>query len=104
MTGLGPLVKVEWVDVAGGAKYGWRPLSKVRAIAGEKAVSVGFLISETDQSIVILPHVVPGMKLGDGEIVIPKSWTTSITHLVAISPQPQKVKKCRKSPARSRSR
>lgn len=77
------LVLVEWQDAAGGVLSGWRSLSDIKKKArAEPAKSVGWLITDNDDVIVVCPHLVgDGEPDGDGEITIPKSWVSKITEI-----------------------
>lgn len=78
------IVKVEWSDATGGVRSGWRPLAEMRKLgAPAPAVSIGYLLREDENSIVVCPHLVgEAMDEGDGEAVIPRVWVKSITELV----------------------
>ena len=78
------IVKVEWLDASGGIKSGWRPTTDIRK--GGKpapAVSVGFLLTDDENAMIVCPHLVgENLEDGDGEVVIPKSWVVKVTDLV----------------------
>lgn len=92
------LVRVDWMDAFGGVREGWRGIADVRDRKTTPAISIGFLAKETDEKIVILPHLVSADEnpvnyetcSGDGELAIPKAWVTSIVELKPVKPRRQK--------------
>lgn len=79
------LVRVEWHDATGGERTGWRPLKLMKANSIVPAVSVGYVVSDTDEQITLCPHVVytdTKTPHGDGEITIPRSWIDHVVDLI----------------------
>lgn len=78
-----PIVLVEWKDAAGGARIGWRPIREVEKQETAICYSVGFLLRQTNNEVLIVPHVATlgDQADGDGELCIPKSWVKKITVL-----------------------
>lgn len=72
-----PLAVVYWVDACGGHRMGWRTIDEVASMGAANAVSVGFVVSDTEDVIVVCPHMVDWEE-GDGEIAIPKQWVKKI--------------------------
>ena len=77
------LVLVNWLDAAGGNRDGWRPLVAMTGMSSHACVSVGFLLHQDDDRIVVVPHV--SGEQGDGEIVIPRSWLDRV--VVELAPR-----------------
>tara|TARA_E500000178_G_C16995319_1_gene742866 strand:+ start:1170 stop:1466 length:297 start_codon:yes stop_codon:yes gene_type:complete len=80
------LALVTWTDASGGSSLGWRDISEVLSEAHPaKAVSVGYVLAETEDSIVICPHLMLDEsgcpERGDGELVIPKGWVERVEYL-----------------------
>lgn len=73
------LVKVEWIDAHGGGRYGWRPLEGMTERPAP-CRSVGYLLRETGEEIVVVPHL-QDTDMGDGEIIIPGRWVKRIVDL-----------------------
>lgn len=72
-----PLVEIEWVDAAGGARMGWRPLKEIVENARlANACAAGYLLKKTRDFVVIVPHIAKDANGtdGDGELVIPRKW------------------------------
>ena len=74
------VVLVNWLDAAGGIREGWRSTRKMARLKPAKCQSVGFLLKKTRRAIVVCPHLCHDGD-GDGEIVIPRGWVTSIKRL-----------------------
>lgn len=64
------LVAVTWSDANGGHRMGWRPMKDMVGVP-TKCVSVGFVVHDDMDCIVICPHSTDDGS-GDGEITIPK--------------------------------
>ena len=84
------IVRVEWIDAHGGVRGGWRELSLISKRKAVHALSVGVLLHEASDRVVVCPHFVGNEKgidldetdtSGDGEIAIPRSWVRKITVL-----------------------
>jgi hypothetical protein len=74
------LVLIEWVDSY--SVYEQRDFIKyIKDPEIVKCKSVGFLIKETDESILILPHISNENEAGMGGICIPKISITKITEI-----------------------
>jgi hypothetical protein len=92
------LVRVDWMDAFGGVREGWRGIEDIKGRATAPAISIGFLARETDEKVVILPHLISAdvnpvdftTCSGDGELVIPKTWIRSIVELRPIKPRRKK--------------
>ena len=86
------LVLIEWRDARGGIIAGWRPVSDMRKKSEPSpAVSVGWVVREDEESVVVCPHLVgDAREEGDGEIVIPRDWVTRVVDLVEAKPSRRK--------------
>jgi hypothetical protein len=76
------LVLIEWVDSHSGR--GWQDRSRIEECAQLlRCKSVGWIVSETKEVIVIVPHVSGGdtMLQGLGDLVIPKCAITKRRYL-----------------------
>ena len=73
------ICKVTWLDATGGNRSGWRPLKSLLG-PPEKVISIGFILKDADDVIVLVPHMASDE--GDGEITIPRTWVTEIVDLV----------------------
>lgn len=79
------LVLVEWVD-SHGCSVNWANMDDVR-VALTVCHSAGYLVAETDEAVVIVPHVARGEVVipegqGCGDMTIPKVAVKSIVDLV----------------------
>ena len=84
------LVLVEWTDATGGLRTGWRPVASM-ADTTTPARSVGWLVHEDDDVIVVCPHQVGhDYGEGDGEIRLDRRWLVRVVDLVEV---PAKGKK-----------
>ena len=74
------IVLVEWWDACGGSKSGWHPMKDIVDQKPALARSVGFLVRNEPDVVVVCPHTVEadGHMDGDGELAIPKSWVKRI--------------------------
>ena len=73
-----PLVLVEWIDAASRGIRRWMTVEDVADFEEYRCVSVGWLIAESKDYIVVAPHVSPDediARLSDvqGEMKIPKA-------------------------------
>ena len=75
------LVMIEWRDAVGGTRAGWKPVADMTRDKPHQCRSVGWLVSETEERLVIVPHLTNDND-GDGELTIPKDWTQSIVELI----------------------
>lgn len=78
------LVKVLWQDATGGEKNGWRDLDQIADMDPCEAVSVGYLVYDGLNHIIVCPHLVhtnSDNPQGDGEIGIPRDWINQIIDL-----------------------
>lgn len=76
------LVHVVWVDAA--VSNTWRSQETAAKDLPHECRSVGYVLKNDDQCIVIAPHV-SGEEC-NGDIVIPKVWVRSIVELVTRAP------------------
>lgn len=78
-----PIVLIEWRDAAGGARIGWRPMKEVERQETATCYSVGFLLRQTKEEVLVVPHVatIGDQSDGDAELCIPRSWVKKITVL-----------------------
>ena len=84
------LVRVDWQDATGGVRTGWRPIPSMTDTT-TPARSVGWLVHEDDDMIVICPHQVGhDYGEGDGEIRLDRRWLTRIVDLVEAKPTRRK--------------
>lgn len=65
------LVLIEWVDSYSFYEQ-WDFIKEIAEPEIVKCISVGFVIKETDDSIMILPHISGENEAGRGGICIPK--------------------------------
>lgn len=67
---------------------GWRDISEIKEHQTGEAVSVGYIIKEDEESMVICPHLLLDENgdpcQGDGEIVIPKDWIATVYGIVEV--------------------
>ena len=86
---MNQLVYIEWVDSASSVSGGWIELE---GLQGRCALvrSVGWLIQDTEECKVLLPHLTEDKKQGCGEMIIPASSIRSMAYLLvsASSSQP----------------
>ena len=69
------MVYVEWMDSFG--RSGWAPLESLRAERPSKVVSVGFVLRENDEAVLIVQSL-SDHDNGDNSIVIPKVAITKM--------------------------
>lgn len=79
------LILVVWKDAKGGDLSGWRPISSMGRLKPETITSVGWLVKEDKEAIVVCPHVAHDGE-GDGEIAIPRDWVQRIADLHEAKP------------------
>jgi hypothetical protein len=74
------LVYIEWADSASSVSGGWIELD---GLQGRCALvrSVGWLIQDTEECKVLLPHLTEDKKQGCGEMIIPASSVRSMVSL-----------------------
>jgi hypothetical protein len=84
------LVLIEWLDATGGTRAGWKPVADMKRDLPHKCRSVGWIIHEDDDRVVIVPHMT-GDGDGDGELTIPRDWQQSVLELTE-KPQRRKRK------------
>lgn len=78
------ICKVVWKDAQGGANVGWRSLDELTESKVATAVSIGVILVDDDEKIIVCPHLLVEddvIDQGDAEIVIPKQWVMSIVEL-----------------------
>jgi len=63
---------IEWYDHSSYSENAWRTHEEFEALGPIRVVSLGFVITENDQSLVIVPHYGENDK-GGGEMCILKS-------------------------------
>lgn len=72
------IVLIEWMDAHGGTCLGWRPIREIRDREPAAVVSVGYLLKETPEYVVVCPHMTKDendkFDFGDGELAIPRAW------------------------------
>ena len=77
--------RVIWKDAQGGHHQGWRDIEELQRDKPAVAVSIGVLIVDDPEKIVLCPHYLPDEKgnpeMGDAEIVIPKDWVAVMEKL-----------------------
>lgn len=89
------LVLVEWVD-SYGCSTNWRHLKEI----DDKRLlckTVGWILREDDDRLVIVPHITCGLKdeygmedeCGCGDMTIPKEAVKKVTELTLITPEPK---------------
>lgn len=84
------LVHVVWVDAA--VSNTWRSQETAAKDLPHECRSVGYVLKNDDQCIVIAPHV-SGEEC-NGDIVIPRVWVKSIVELVTkASPEYEETKR-----------
>jgi len=74
------LVLIDWVDSYSVYEQ-WDFIKHIKEPEIVKCKSVGFLIKDTEESILILPHISGESEAGMGGICIPKVSITKITEL-----------------------
>ena len=67
----GKIVLIEWVDSYSVYEQ-WDFLNDLKEPEIIKCKSVGFIVNETDESILIMPHISGDNEAGKGGICIPK--------------------------------
>ena len=67
----GKIVLIEWVDSYSVYEQ-WDFLKDLKEPEIIKCKSVGFIVNETDESILIMPHISGDNEAGKGGICIPK--------------------------------
>ena len=74
------MLLVVWVD-AYGVNTDWEDIENL--MGGDICInhSVGFLIEETDDSLLLVPHMAASGTQGCGDIQIPKAMIRKITYL-----------------------
>lgn len=83
------LVIVDWLDATGGTRNGWRSMKEMAVGALDSCRSVGWLLVEDKDRLVVIPHI--SAEQGDGEIIIPRSWVSKITRIPGYDmPAPKK--------------
>lgn len=80
--GKWPIVLILWRDAFGGSNIGWRPINDIARSETVVASTVGFLLKEDKDRLVVCPHMTGADDCdGDGEIAIPASWVIKKTVL-----------------------
>jgi len=81
-----PLVQVNWIDSCGHLR-GWTPIEQLKELIAGECVSVGYLICQDKERIVIAPHIGPSKEdeefEGDGVFVIPQ---VAIKKIIILAP------------------
>lgn len=85
------IVRVDWLDAHGGVLAGWKDISSVAKSKPVLAMSIGVLLRETKDKVVVCPHFVgtshelllseDADTAADGALSIPRSWVKKITVL-----------------------
>jgi hypothetical protein len=78
------IVLVVWLDACGGSKDGWHSMRSILRQKPYEARSVGYLVREEEDYIVVCPHLVGIGERdidGDGELAIPRSWIKKVVTL-----------------------
>ena len=74
-----PLVRIEWSDAE--SDDPWEDVKTLRESITRQVVSAGFLILETDTSLVLGRSYGKNDDETEGRLTIPKSWITKLTKL-----------------------
>jgi hypothetical protein len=85
------IVRVDWLDAHGGVLAGWKDISSVAKSKPVLAMSIGILLKETKDKLVVCPHFVGSPTelslsddadtAADGAIGIPRSWVKKVVVL-----------------------
>ena len=76
-----PMVRVEWLD--SWSEHGWRPVSEGAELGPDHCVSVGFLINDAPDRLVLAHSVSTEIQNAAGWLTIPKVAITKQTMLRA---------------------
>lgn len=77
-----PLIVVEWVDSCGLKGGHWGSTEDAKQLTPSDCRSVGWLINETDDAIVLAAHVTPHHVSGEmciPKVAVTKRWPIKIT-------------------------
>lgn len=82
---MNDVYRVTWKDAEGGARIGWRDIEELMSGTVAIAVSIGVLLVNDEEKIILCPHFLPDEKgnpeQGDAEIVIPRQWVVKMEKL-----------------------
>lgn len=85
------IVRIDWLDAHGGVIAGWKDISTVVKSKPVLAISIGILLKENKDKVIVCPHFVgsphelmiseDAETAADGALSIPRSWVKKITVL-----------------------